>query len=46
LSDGAVKRYLSDGIHRLNAELGTSADPNVVDAPLAEVRVREGRAGQ
>ena len=45
LSDGAVKRYLSDGIHHLNAQLGTSADPDVVDAPLAEVRIREGRAG-
>ena len=46
LSDGAVKRYLSDGIHHLNVELGMSADPEVVDAPLADVRVREGRAGR
>ena len=46
LSDGAVKRYLSDGIHHLNATLGTSADPDVVDVPLADVRVREGRAGR
>lgn len=29
LSDGAVKRYLSDGIHHLNARLGTTADPDV-----------------
>ena len=27
LSDGAVKRYLSDGIQHLNATLGTVADP-------------------
>ncbi|NYI41211.1 sigma-70 family RNA polymerase sigma factor [Demequina lutea] len=46
LSDGAVKRYLSDGIHHLNAKLGTSADPDVVDVPLVDVRVREGRAGR
>lgn len=46
LSDGAVKRYLSDGIHHLNAQLGTRADPDVVDAPLAAVRIREGRAGR
>ena len=26
LSDGAVKRYLSDGIHHLNALLGTTAE--------------------
>lgn len=43
LSDGAVKRYLSDGIHHLNAELGTSAEPDVVDGPLSAVRVSEGR---
>ncbi len=46
LSDGAVKRYLSDGIHHLNGKLCTSAEPDVVDAPLAEVRVRERRAGR
>ena len=46
LSDGAVKRYLSDGIHHLNAKLGMSADPDVVDVPLADVSVREGRAGR
>ncbi len=27
LSDGSVKRYLSEGIRRLNAALGTTADP-------------------
>jgi len=37
LSDGAVKRYLSDGIHHLNTALGTSADPEAPDAPTAEV---------
>jgi RNA polymerase sigma-70 factor (ECF subfamily) len=26
LSDGAVKRYLSDGIHHLNTVLGTAAE--------------------
>jgi RNA polymerase sigma-70 factor (ECF subfamily) len=46
LSDGAVKRYLSDGIQHLNAKLGTSADPNVVDVPLVDVNFREGRAGR
>ena len=44
LSDGAVKRYLSDGIHHLNVALGTTADPDSVDAPLSDVRIREGRA--
>jgi RNA polymerase sigma-70 factor (ECF subfamily) len=43
LSDGAVKRYLSDGIHRLNAELGTAADPDAEDTPVAVMHVtREG----
>jgi len=46
LSDGAVKRYLSDGIHHLNATLGTSAESDVVDVPLVDVSVREGRAGR
>ena len=44
LSDGAVKRYLSDGIHHLNAALGTAADDPVVDAPTAEVHVTGGRS--
>lgn len=35
LSDGAVKRYLSDGIHHLNALLGTTAE--VGDATSAPV---------
>ncbi len=35
LSDGAVKRYLSDGIHHLNAVLGTKAE--VGDATSAPV---------
>jgi RNA polymerase sigma-70 factor (sigma-E family) len=43
LSDGAVKRYLSDGIHHLNAALGTGADPHAGDTPTAVVHVtREG----
>src|SRR5450759_2943829 len=43
LSDGAVKRYLSDGIHHLNAVLGTAANPHVGDTPTADVQVnREG----
>jgi len=43
LSDGAVKRYLSDGIHHLNAALGTAANPHVGDTPTADVQVnREG----
>ncbi len=35
LSEGAVKRYLSDGIHHLNAVLGTAAE--VGDATSAPV---------
>jgi RNA polymerase sigma factor (sigma-70 family) len=35
LSEGAVKRYLSDGIHHLNVVLGTEADPGEV--PGADV---------
>lgn len=45
LSDGAVKRYLSDGIHHLNAALGTAADPHVGDTPTVEVHVTGRRAG-
>jgi RNA polymerase sigma-70 factor (sigma-E family) len=37
LSEGAVKRYLSDGIRHLNTVLGTAADPAVPDFPTAEV---------
>ena len=45
LSGGAVKRYLSDGIHHLNASLGTAADPHAGDTPMADVQVnREGSA--
>lgn len=44
LSDGAVKRYLSDGIHHLNAALGTAADDPVVEPPTAEVHVTGGRS--
>ena len=44
LSDGAVKRYLSDGIHHLNAVLGTAADDPVVEPPTAEVHVTGGRS--
>ena len=45
LSDGAVKRYLSDGIHHLNAVLGTAADPHVGDTQTADVHV-SGRRSQ
>ncbi|OIQ86388.1 ECF RNA polymerase sigma factor SigE [mine drainage metagenome] len=38
-----VMRYLSDGIHHLNAELGTAADPDAEDTPVAVMHVtREG----
>ncbi len=40
VSDGAVKRYLSDGIHALNTMLGTAAD--VADVCVSEVRVGGG----
>ena len=39
LSDGAFKRYLSDGIHKLNAVLGTAADPYAGDPPTDVVDV-------
>lgn len=42
LSDGAVKRYLSDGIHHLNALLGTAAE--VGDATSAPVYASRRRA--
>ncbi len=45
LSDRAVKRYLSDGIHHLNAVLGTAADPQLGDTPTADVHV-SGRRSQ
>ena len=44
LSDGAVKRYLSDGIHHLNAALGTAADAGGDDGPTADVQMTEGRS--
>ncbi len=46
LSDGSVKRYLSDGIQHLNAALGTKADPDVVDAPMVDVQATGRRAGR
>jgi RNA polymerase sigma-70 factor (ECF subfamily) len=46
LSEGAVKRYLSDGIHHLNAALGTTADPAAPDAPTADVLATGRRAGR
>ncbi|NTV40409.1 MAG: sigma-70 family RNA polymerase sigma factor [Demequinaceae bacterium] len=45
LSEGAVKRYLSDGIHHLNAELGTTADADAPDESLADVRATKGGHG-
>lgn len=42
LSEGAVKRYVSDGLKELNSQLGTSA--KVDDADSVPVRVREGGA--
>jgi len=46
LSDGAVKRYLSDGIHHLNATLGTKAEPDVVDVPTIDVEATPRRAAR
>jgi RNA polymerase sigma-70 factor (sigma-E family) len=46
LSEGAVKRYLSDGIRHLNAALGTAADPEAPDAPTADVLTTERRAAR
>jgi RNA polymerase sigma factor (sigma-70 family) len=46
LSDGAVKRYLSDGIHHLNTALGTTADPSAVDPPMVDVDVTGRRSGR
>jgi len=43
LSDGAVKRYLSDGIHHLNAVLGTAADAGA-DGPTTDVQMTGGRS--
>lgn len=40
LSEGAVKRYVSDGIRALNAQLGTSDSPE--DRPTASVQQRGG----
>ncbi len=40
ISEGAVKRYLSDGIHHLNELLGTAADAR--DGAAAQVRMTEG----
>ena len=41
LSDGAVKRYLSDGIHHLNALLGTAAEVgDATSAPVYAIRRR------
>lgn len=46
LSDGTVKRYLSEGIHHLNSELGTHADPDAVDGKVVETPTFERRAGR
>ena len=46
LSEGAVKRYLSDGIHHLNAALGTTADPGAPETPMADVVATGRRAGR
>jgi len=46
LSEGAVKRYLSDGIHHLNTALGTGEDPDAPDAPTADVVASGRRAGR
>lgn len=46
LSDGAVKRYLSEGIHHLNQTLGTTADPRATDAPTVKVRLTRGGSGR
>jgi RNA polymerase sigma-70 factor (ECF subfamily) len=43
LSEGAVKRYLSDGIHHLNAALGGTPGEQV-EAPTERVNVTEGSA--
>lgn len=43
LSDGAVKRYLSDGIKHLNGALGTHVDAEAVADPRSEIHVTEGR---
>jgi len=43
LSDGAVRRYLSDGIHHLNAVLGTAADAGA-DGPTTDVQMTGGRS--
>lgn len=37
LTDGAVKRYVSDGLARLNAALGTAAVPSDDDVPVVPV---------
>lgn len=42
ISEGAVKRYVSDGLTELNSRLGTHA--TVADAPPARVDVRQGGA--
>lgn len=46
LSDGSVKRYLSDGIGHLNVALGTHADPHAADTPTVDVEARARRAGR
>ncbi len=48
VSEGAVKRYLSDGIHHLNATLGTNADPDdagptALDVTVTATRTRSKR---
>lgn len=46
LSDGAVKRYLSDAIRHLNAALGSTADPHAVDPPTVDVETPGRRSGR
>lgn len=46
LSDGAIKRYLSDGIRHLNLLLQTEADPNADAPPSSDVVTSGRRAGR
>jgi len=43
LSEGAVKRYVSDGVATLNALLGTSTPPSSESLPVALVEPQEAR---
>lgn len=46
LSEGSVKRYLSDGIHHLNALLGTAVDATDGDTSTEDVEMTEGGSGR